>query len=122
MNTIKAIAFTGYPVTDVPRARAFYENILGLKPDMLVEPGPGMWWIEYEIGGSTFAISNAWAPSGQSGPCLALEVADIDASLAHLTAAGVPLTFPMMDTPVCRFFGIKDPDGNGLMIHQCKKS
>ena len=26
------IAFTGYPVTDLKRARQFYEGILGLKP------------------------------------------------------------------------------------------
>ena len=26
------IAFTGIPVTDMKRARAFYEGVLGLKP------------------------------------------------------------------------------------------
>ena len=25
------IAFSAYPVTDIPRARAFYEGVLGLK-------------------------------------------------------------------------------------------
>src|SRR5688572_22665733 len=29
---IKEVAFTGYPVTDMTRARAFYETVLGLKP------------------------------------------------------------------------------------------
>ena len=31
MITIKEIAFTGYPVTDMARSRAFYEGVLGLK-------------------------------------------------------------------------------------------
>lgn len=28
---VTEIAFTGYPVTDIPRARAFYEGVLNLK-------------------------------------------------------------------------------------------
>ncbi len=121
MITVKEIAFTGYPVADVPRARAFYENVLGLKPSLLVEPRPGMWWIEYEVGCGTFAVSNAWPPSGQSGPNAAFEVEDANAALAHCRASGVKLATEMMETPVCRFFCIRDPDGNGIMIHQSKK-
>ena len=32
MINITEIAFCCYAVTDVPRARAFYEGVLGLKP------------------------------------------------------------------------------------------
>jgi predicted enzyme related to lactoylglutathione lyase len=122
MITVKNIAFTGYPVTDVTRARGFYENVLGLKLSLLVQPRPGTWWIEYEVGGGTLGISNAWAPSGQSGPNVALEVEDADAVLAHCRANHVVVMTEIMDTPVCRFFAIRDPDGNGIMIHQCRKS
>ena len=31
---ITEIAFTGTPVTDIKRAREFYEGVLGLKPAM----------------------------------------------------------------------------------------
>jgi catechol 2,3-dioxygenase-like lactoylglutathione lyase family enzyme len=41
-------AFTGYPVTDMPRARAFYEGVLGLKPASTFEH-EGKHWIEYDI-------------------------------------------------------------------------
>ena len=32
MIKITTFAFTAYPVTDLARARAFYEKLLGLKP------------------------------------------------------------------------------------------
>jgi len=44
---IKSIAFVGIPVTDMERARKFYEGVLGLK--MSDEMGHGK-WIEYAIG------------------------------------------------------------------------
>ena len=33
MIRYKEIAFIAYPVTDIPRARKFYEGVLGLKPN-----------------------------------------------------------------------------------------
>jgi predicted enzyme related to lactoylglutathione lyase len=119
---IKHVAFFAYPVTDVARARAFYEGFLALKVDMAHEiPNmPGVWWIEYDVAGATIAISNAWAPSGQSGPGVAFEVDDLDAFLQQAQSAQVTVAFPPMDSPICRFFGIKDPDGNDITIHQAK--
>ena len=49
MLKIIEIAFSCYPVKDMARARKFYEDVLGLKPTMVVgEPG-GMQWTEYDI-------------------------------------------------------------------------
>lgn len=45
---ITEIAFSTYPVTDVPRARAFYEGVLGLKPTMDHDMGEKGHWIEYD--------------------------------------------------------------------------
>lgn len=115
---IQEVAFTAYPVTDVKRAREFYEGVLGLVPSMDHEIQPGLWWIEYEIGPAVVAVSNAWPPSGQSGPGVAFEVEDLDAALAELKAAGVTITYGPMDSPVCRFFGVKDPDGNDITFHK----
>jgi len=120
MIRVSEIAFIGYPVTDVTRARAFYETVLGLKHTMAHEIQPGMWWVEYEIGGVALAISNAWPPSGQSGPGVALEVVDLDEAFTHLKAHDVQVTYGPMNSPVCRFFGIKDPDGNDVTLHQRK--
>src|SRR5256885_10851251 len=57
------IAFTGIPVTDIKRARAFYEGVLGLKPSADFSEGV---WIEYELGPDTIAIGSVgdqWKPS-----------------------------------------------------------
>ena len=65
----KNIAFTGIPVTDIKRARAFYEGVLGLKASG--EFGDGV-WIEYDIGADTLAIGSVgdqWKPSDRRHEC-----------------------------------------------------
>jgi len=114
---ITEIAFTGTPVTDMPRARAFYEGVLGLKPTM--ESAGGM-WVEYEIGNGTFGIGcygEVWKPS-TDGTCIAFEVEDLDAEVAALKAKGVQFALEPMASPVCRFSILCDPDGNRIMIHK----
>ena len=70
---IKAIGFVGIPVTDLERARDFYEGVLGLKVSDEIMDGK---WIEYSLGDDTLAIANVgeqWMPSDQ-GTGAALEV------------------------------------------------
>jgi catechol 2,3-dioxygenase-like lactoylglutathione lyase family enzyme len=109
-----------YPVSDVERARRFYEGSLGLKVGTAMEFAPGKWWIEYDIGPSGLGITNFAPPSGQKGPSIAIEVPDIDAALATLRAANIAVTWGPNDndTPVCRSIGVTDPDGNELFFHQ----
>ncbi|MDF3058589.1 MAG: Glyoxalase/bleomycin resistance protein/dioxygenase [Rariglobus sp.] len=112
-------AFTGYPVTDVARARAFYEGVLGLKTGMVWEEADHA-WIEYDAGGHTLAINNSskeWKPSA-SGPAIALEVEDFDATIAALKERSVRFTVEPFQSPVCRIAVILDPDGNSLAIHK----
>ena len=118
---IKEIAYVGYPVSNIEKARAFYEGVLGLKIgeiDQEMEGMPGKFWIEYDVGGSAFAISNAWDPSGQVGPSVAFEVDDFEASMKELKEAGVPILADRVDSPVCCFGLITDPDGNAITIHR----
>ncbi len=119
---VTAIAFTGYPVTDIDRARAFYEGVLNLKETVKWEH-EGKHWIEYDVGPGTLGISNMsadqWKPS-QDGPAIAFEVEDFDASMAALKEAGVVFYLAPMDTGVCRMAIVSDPDGNSVAIHQRK--
>ena len=120
MIEIKEIAFTGYPVTDVPRARGFYEQVLNLKPTLEFEH-QGRHWVEYDIGPATLAISNMamekWKPSSD-GPCMALEVVDFDRAITALRVAHVTFAVEPMDSGVCRMAIVLDPDGNSLAIHK----
>ncbi len=118
MNALE-IAFTGTPVTDMARARAFYEGVLGLKPS--TESAGGA-WVEYELGNGVFGIGSygdAWKPSPE-GTCIAFEVEDLDATLAELKSKNVLFAMELTDTPVCRFAMVCDPDGNKVMIHKRK--
>jgi predicted enzyme related to lactoylglutathione lyase len=120
MIRIKEIAFTGYPVTDIERARKFYEGLLHLKPTVQFEHG-GKHWIEYDVGPATLAISNMsgeqWKPSA-NGPSVALEVEEFEAAINALRAAGVVFLIEPMDSGVCRMAIVTDPDGNSLVFHQ----
>jgi len=117
---VKELAFVFHPVTDVPRARKFYEGLLGLKTGMQVEFAPGKWWIEYDIAGQALAITNVAPPGSTPQASLTLEVADLDASLAAARAAGVTIAFDVMEFPPCRLSAVKDPDGNQIGLHQRK--
>jgi predicted enzyme related to lactoylglutathione lyase len=120
MNIID-IAFSAYTVTDVKRARAFYEGVLGLKPTSIFEKDT-MAFIEYEVGASTLVIG-AGAPNSNPGPngaVVTLEVADFDSAVADLRKAGAKFVMEPQDTGVCHMTLIADPDGNYLMIHKKK--
>lgn len=122
MVRVTEIAFTGYPVTDLPRARAFYEGVLNLTVGTTFEH-EGRHWVEYDIGAGTLAITNMsteqWRPSAD-GPSIALEVADFPAAIAALRAAEVRFAIEPMDTGVCQLAIVHDPDGNSVAIHQRK--
>lgn len=111
-------AFTGYPVTDMARARGFYEGVLGLTPGMVWEEG-GNAWIEYDVGGHTLAIARCdpWRPSSD-GPSVALEVEDFDGAVAALKALGTRFTLEPTASPICRLAVVLDPDGNAIAIHK----
>ena len=118
MTPITEIAFTCYPVIDMARARTFYENILGLKPTMIVEH-ENQAWTEYEIGSGAFSLGRApgWNPSAD-GASVAFEMEDFDAAIAELKAAGVTFKMEPFPTPVCRMAFVLDPEGNTVCIHK----
>jgi predicted enzyme related to lactoylglutathione lyase len=120
MIKITDVAFSNFTVADLPRARAFYEGVLGLKTASVFEFGEGKGWIEYELPCGTLAITNMWPAGGSGSAGIAFEVADFDAAIAHVKANNVRITFEPFDTPVCRGVGLADPDGNSVMLHQRK--
>jgi predicted enzyme related to lactoylglutathione lyase len=116
----KEIAFVAYPVTNVARAREFYEGALNLKPNAaLTSENPH--WIEYDIGSGTLGLgcSPQWLPS-KDGPSVALEVEDFDAAVATLREHKVPIIIGPMETPTCHMATVRDPDGNKLTLHRRK--
>src|SRR5262249_50168361 len=88
----KKVAFTYYPVTDVARARKFYEETLGQGDN---------WWVEYDLpGGGCLALTNFTKekPSDSAGGTIAFEVEDLDRLMTDLKGKGV--TFKSVSSTV----------------------
>jgi catechol 2,3-dioxygenase-like lactoylglutathione lyase family enzyme len=115
---IQSIAFFVYPVADVKRSRDFYERILGLKAETNIRDE----WIEYGVGGVTFAITpmDTTHKPGVKGGVIAFEVDDLDRTIAELRSNSVSFTLENGESPVCRFAVALDPNGNDVIIHRCK--
>ena len=116
---INKIAFVGIPVTDVRRARKFYEEVLGLAVSDEMMGGK---WIEYTVGDNTLAIADVgeqWRPSDQ-GTGAALEVENFDEAIKQLRNQDVSFAAEAFETPCCHMAVVKDPDGNKLIIHKLK--
>ncbi len=112
------IAFVMYPVTDMERAVAFYQDVLGLRKSGIDQP----YWVEFEVAGTTFGVGN-FEQVGKPGTAqsLALEVADMTQFRAALTRGGVESSEPY-ETPICFISAVRDPDGNQIWLHQAKAS
>ena len=120
---IKHIAFTVYPVTDMARARRFYEETLGLR--LARREAHEFEWVEYDLDGVTFALTNVTgggAPSADAGGSIAFEVQNVDEAVEQLRAKGVRVKLEPLSTPVCRFAVILDSEGNAVTLHQVTQS
>jgi predicted enzyme related to lactoylglutathione lyase len=113
---VAGIAFLMYPVTDVPRAVAFYRDGLGLKQGGLGQE----FWVEFDVDGATFGVGN-FKQVGTPGTAqsLALEVADLPAFRNSLAERGVEASEPHELTN-CWISVVHDPDGNQVWLHQLK--
>lgn len=120
---ITEVAFFAYAVSDMNQARAFYEGVLGLKPNSEYDGSGNPNWVEYDIGATTPGIGRApgmWDPSPK-GASAALEVADFDEALATVKVQGIPIVMGPHELPSCRMVVIADPDDNRITLHQRKK-
>ena len=113
---ITSLDFVAVPSTDPDRARAFYVDTLGLRPDAKAQ-------YEFWVGDTCFAI---WQPEEMGGgdftptrqSHIALHVEDIEAARAHFEAKGIEFFGDTLDTGVCHMAFFADPDGNELMLHR----
>ena len=120
---IAEVAFFAYAVSDMPKARAFYEGVLGLKPSAEFNGSGNPNWVEYNIGSTTLGVGCApgmWDPSPK-GASAALEVQDFEEALSTVKAKGVPIVLGPHDFSSCRMVVVADPDGNRITLHKRKK-
>ncbi|WP_433332075.1 VOC family protein [Spirillospora sp. CA-294931] len=104
------------PVTDIERAKAFYQDQLGFRLDVDVSPKPGIRIVQLTPPGSACSITLAeglptldMPPGTLRG--LHLVVADIEASRAELLERGVEIS-EVEDLGGVFYAYFADPDGN----------
>ena len=114
MTAIRKLDFLGVPAQDADRARAFYRETLGLRPDPHAD-------YEQWAGDTCFAV---WRPTDMGMPFVAqkgnawpLGVDDVPAVRAELEAKGVTFLGDTLDTGVCHMALFEDTEGNDLMLH-----
>lgn len=114
---IREMAFVAYSVRDVPKAREFYRDVVGLTPGELF----GDHWAEFDLGNATFGIGNGEPLGIKPGSSFAVtfEVDDVAAERDRYLGLGHPVS-ELHDSPVCYSAFVTDPEGNQFGIHQRK--
>ena len=100
------------PVRDVPAAKAFYEAAFGWA---LIDFGPTY---VCTLTGDTDIGLQGDAAEASAAPLPVIQVDDLEAALAAVTAAGGTLVRPIFAFPGGRRFQFADPGGNELAVMQ----
>ncbi|MDX2031656.1 MAG: VOC family protein [Blastocatellia bacterium] len=117
--TIDGFHHAGFLVTDVERAAAFYENVLGLTPLPRPDFGfPGRW---YDLrNGQQLHLMGVAAMPGHADPPrhdrhIAIAVPDTSEAEAQLKAMGIEVSYGSGRAGNPQLF-IRDPDGNTIEL------
>jgi predicted enzyme related to lactoylglutathione lyase len=103
-----------HPVSDLARAKEVYAALLGVPP--LADDS---YYVGFEAAGQHIGLVPGGGPQGMTTPVTYWEVADIEAKLAEVTAAGATVKEPAHDVGGGRVVAtFTDPDGNVLGLLQ----
>jgi len=103
-----------HPVSDLTAAKETYTALLGVPPTTDSE-----YYVGYEAAGQQIGLVPNGGPQGMTSPVAHWHVADIEAKLAEVTAAGATVKDPAHDVGGGRLVAtFTDPDGNVLGLIQ----
>ena len=113
---LEHVDFVSVLTEDIPRAKRFYGETLGLPIETESEND-----LEFTLGQLTLDVFNPASNGQEFAPSpagIAIRVPDVAAARAELEEKGVQFDGEIVDTGVCHFAFFKDPDGNRLMLHR----
>jgi predicted enzyme related to lactoylglutathione lyase len=103
-----------HPVSDLAAAKAVYTALLGFPPQ---HDAP--YYVGFEAEGQHIGLVPGGGPQGMASPVAYWHVADIEAKLAEVTAAGATVKEAPHDVGGGRLVAtVSDPDGNVLGLLQ----
>ncbi len=113
---VRGTDFVLFHVSDLPRAAAFYCDVLGLRCE--IESVPYQ-WAKFDCGNVTLSLMGNSVPTGVTATGeIALAVEDVPAAYRELTERGVWVEDAPVDSGFCVAFKVKDPDGNVVIVHR----
>lgn len=102
--------------SDLKKAAAFYRDILGL--DLIMDHG----WFQTYGSDAIMTVQVSFGSEGGSGtsvPALSIEVDDVEAALAKVKKANIPVEYgPASESWGVRRFYVRDPFGKLINILQ----
>jgi predicted enzyme related to lactoylglutathione lyase len=112
--TTQGIKTMLHPVADLATAKTVYTALLGFPPQTDSD-----YYVGYDADRQHVGLVPGGGPQGMTSPVAYWEVADIDAKLSELTAAGATVKEPAHDVGGGRQVAtVTDPDGNVLGLLQ----
>jgi len=116
---VRAVDFVMYCTRNPRRTRAFYQKLFGFKRGEEWND----FWSEFRTSPVTLCLNGPgqtpkW--NWQGSAAVALAVDDIDAAIRQCRRRRVKILIPPVETRVCWFAIIADPDGNRVCLHQRK--
>ncbi|RSN62150.1 MULTISPECIES: VOC family protein [Actinomadura] len=103
-----------HPVSDLARAKAVYAALLGRAPQ-----SDTSYYVGFEVAGHQIGLVPGGGPQRLTSPTVYWHVADIEAKIAELTAAGAAVREAPHDVGAGRVVAtVTDPDGNVLGLLQ----
>jgi len=103
-----------HPVSDLASAKAVYTALLGTSPQT-----DEAYYVGFDVAGQHIGLVPGGGPQGMTSPVAYWHVADIEAKLAEVTAAGAVVREAAHDVGGGRLVAtFTDPDGNVLGLLQ----
>src|ERR1700704_4121919 len=103
-----------HPVSDLEKAKPVYAALLGVQPQ-----ADASYYVGFDAAGQQIGLVPGGGQEGMTSPVAYWHVADIEAKLAEVTAAGASVKDPPRDVGGGRLVAtVTDPDGNVLGLLQ----
>jgi len=113
-STTQGIKTVLHPVSDLALSKAVYAALLGVQPT-----ADSSYYVGFDAEGQHIGLVPGGGPQGLTSPVAYWHVADIEAKLAEVTAAGGAVKEPAHDVGGGRLVAsFTDPDGNVLGLVQ----
>jgi len=124
MQVVSKVMWFGMAVSDMPKAKAFYVDKLGLKVASDYRRDDNNWWVSVSLpeGGASITLTTAHENMKPGTMKVYFAASDIAAAHRELRAKGADVNEVKDDLygpgSGVKWFNLADPDGNQILLVQ----